>query len=426
MRFTFLHTADWQIGKRFGAFPARQGRGAARSAAASRRSRWPRRRQPRVPRRCWWPATCSTPRRCPTRSPGSCCRGSRATRSSPGTCCPAITIRRARAACGSAIVPRRPAGERARASRAQGPSRSRRAWCCLPAPLDCQEHEPRSDRLDGRAPPRRPARIRIGLAHGSVQGFGSAGDANVPIDPARVKSAGPRLSGAGRLARHDAHLRPRLVLRHARARRLPRQRSGPCARRQHRRRGAAPKVERVPTAHFTWLRRAAAARRARTALAPIEAEVARLRQRRLAPPVGAGRSRASSRSPSLPRIEERLAKLAPQLFHLAVRPDALKTYAATSDLDALSAGVLGTVAQRLKAAAEGRRRGGRDRASRAAQAVRAGAAGGSGGRGVKIRAIRLKEVGRFSEPIALEGSDRRARRARRSERARQVDDPQGA
>ena len=32
--------------------------------------------------------------------------------------------------------------------------------------------------------------LRIGLAHGSVQGFGSAGDANVPIDPARVKSAG--------------------------------------------------------------------------------------------------------------------------------------------------------------------------------------------------------------------------------------------
>ena len=32
--------------------------------------------------------------------------------------------------------------------------------------------------------------LRIGLAHGSVQGFGSAGEANVPIDPARVKSAG--------------------------------------------------------------------------------------------------------------------------------------------------------------------------------------------------------------------------------------------
>ena len=44
---------------------------------------------------------------------------------------------------------------------------------------------------------------------------------------------------------------------------------------------------------------------------------------------------------------------------------------------------------------------------------------------MKIRAIRLKEVGRFSEPVALEGLTRRARRARRSERARQVDDPQG-
>ena len=32
--------------------------------------------------------------------------------------------------------------------------------------------------------------IRIGLAHGSVQGFGSAGEANVPIDPRASKSAG--------------------------------------------------------------------------------------------------------------------------------------------------------------------------------------------------------------------------------------------
>ena len=48
----------------------------------------------------------------------------------------------------------------------------------------------------------------------------------------------------------------------------------------------------------------------------------------------------------------RLAKLAPQLFHLQSDTDALKTEAATADLDALGAGVLGTVAQRLKAASE--------------------------------------------------------------------------
>ena len=59
----------------------------------------------------------------------------------------------------------------------------------LPAPLMSQAHDNDPTAwMDGAATP--AGTLRIGLAHGSVQGFGSAGEANVPIDPARVKSAG--------------------------------------------------------------------------------------------------------------------------------------------------------------------------------------------------------------------------------------------
>lgn len=41
-----------------------------------------------------------------------------------------------------------------------------------------------------QAAPTPPGTLRIGLAHGSVQGFGSPGEAAVPIHPARAKQAG--------------------------------------------------------------------------------------------------------------------------------------------------------------------------------------------------------------------------------------------
>ena len=84
---------------------------------------------------------------------------------------------------------RRLARERARASRCQGRPTWRPGVVLLPAPLKSKRTS--SDPtawMDGATSP--AGALRIGLAHGSVQGFGSAGDANVPIDPARVKSAG--------------------------------------------------------------------------------------------------------------------------------------------------------------------------------------------------------------------------------------------
>ncbi|MBS0242919.1 MAG: DNA repair exonuclease [Proteobacteria bacterium] len=59
----------------------------------------------------------------------------------------------------------------------------------LPAPLAAKQmaSDPTSW-MDGAASPE--GALRIGLAHGSVQGFGSLGEAPVPIDPKRRRSAG--------------------------------------------------------------------------------------------------------------------------------------------------------------------------------------------------------------------------------------------
>ena len=52
-------------------------------------------------------------------------------------------------------------------------------------------------------------------------------------------------------------------------------------------------------------------------------------------------------------IEARLAQLATQVFHLEADLADVHAEAAASDLEALGSGVLGSVAERLKAAAEG-------------------------------------------------------------------------
>jgi hypothetical protein len=53
-------------------------------------------------------------------------------------------------------------------------------------------------------------------------------------------------------------------------------------------------------------------------------------------------------------IEQRLAKLGLQLFHLQTDVASLKTAAVSSDLEALGQGLLASVAQSLKAAAGGK------------------------------------------------------------------------
>jgi DNA repair exonuclease SbcCD nuclease subunit len=191
--------------------------------------------------------------------------------------------------------------------------------------------------------------LRIGLAHGSVQGFGSAGDANVPIDPARVKSA-----GLNYLALGDWHGTTR-ISDHAWYSGTPEpdgfRDNDPGNALVVRLDGAGPpSVERVATAHFTWSSRALKVDGAES-LEPVEAGVARL---------GAAAARTllslqlagTVAMTELGRIEERLGQLGPQLFHLAFDTSGITAYADVADLEALASPALSEIAQRLKAKSE--------------------------------------------------------------------------
>lgn len=218
----------------------------------------------------------------------------------------------------------------------------------LPAPLTSKRaHADPTGWMDGA--PSASGTVRIGLAHGSVQGFGSAGDANVPIDPARPKTA-----GLSYLALGDWHGTTRISDR-AWYSGTPEpdgfRDNDPGNALIVRIDGAAPPVvERVPTAHFTWLSRAQRLDGA-ASLKPMEAEVARL---------GAAAARCllaldlsgTLAMAELASVEERLGKLGPQLFHLAADLGGVATFADAADIDALSSPVLADIAVRLKSTAE--------------------------------------------------------------------------
>lgn len=191
--------------------------------------------------------------------------------------------------------------------------------------------------------------VRIGLAHGSVQGFGSNGDANVPIDPARVKSA--RLDY---LALGDWHgttqISDRCWYSGTHEPDGFRDNDPGNALIVHVDAASPPKVERVRTAHFMWLRRAQKVDGVHS-LDAIETEIADL---------GAGASRCllslelsgavalSERA----RIEERLSAMAPRLFHLGADLSDVVAYADASDLSSLSSPALAEIAQTLKQKSE--------------------------------------------------------------------------
>jgi len=238
-----------------------------------------------------------------------------------------------------------------------------RGVALLPAPLAAKStsRDP-TGWMDAAATP--SGTLRIGLAHGSVQGFGSAGEAEVPIDPARAKSA--KLSY---LALGDWHGTTRVSERvwysgtpepdgfrdndpgHALAVRIDGE-------------NAAPKVERVATAHFTWTSRRETIEAA-AGLDAIERDVTKLGSA-AARQLMALKLDGDVALSDYAEIEQRLARLAPQLFHLASDLAGLRTHAQASDMQALGSDVLGTVAERLKAKAQG----GGEEAADAARALR--------------------------------------------------------
>lgn len=108
--------------------------------------------------------------------------------------------------------------------------------------------------MDDRPPT--PGRIRIGLAHGAVQGFGSAGEAGVLIDPARAEKA--RLDY---LALGDWHGTREVAARTWYAGtpepdQFPANEPGHALAVEIDAPGAAPRITRHPTARFTWTRHA--------------------------------------------------------------------------------------------------------------------------------------------------------------------------
>ena len=87
----------------------------------------------------------------------------------------------------------------------------------LPAPFRYRSSdEDLTAYMDNAATPE--GAIRIGMAHGSIQKFGSEGEAKNYIAPDRAENRGSRLSGARRLAPTNANQRSHLVFGHARAR----------------------------------------------------------------------------------------------------------------------------------------------------------------------------------------------------------------
>jgi len=347
MRFAFIHTADWQIGKRFGAFEAEK-------AAVLREQRLGAvDRVAEAARAAGAETVLVAGDVFDSETASDTLAGRLLSRLRgypnlvwhllPGNHDPA----RAGGVWEAIVAGGLPTNVRVHLR--PEPAELARGVVLLPAPLTSKatNRDPTAW-MDTAASP--AGTIRIGLAHGSVQGFGSDGDANVPIDPARVTSA--RLAY---LALGDWHGVKRVSDRvwysgTPEPDSFPDNEPGYALTIHIDDAKSAPNVKRVATAHFTWTRRQQAVDSA-DGLAAIEEEVSRL---------GAEASRhlmalsleGSVSLAEFARIEERLAKLGPQLFHLAPDLTGLHAFAADSDIEELGSGVLATVAARLKGLAE--------------------------------------------------------------------------
>lgn len=214
----------------------------------------------------------------------------------------------------------------------------------LPAPLMAKAigHDPTAW-MDQAGTP--AGAIRIGVGHGSTQGFGSSGLASVGVDPNRRKSA--RLDY---LALGDWH-GVREIARGVWYSGTPEPDQFPdnepgfalsvtidCA-------GAEPRVEKVPTGTFRWIKRAVTVATPAD-LSPVEAEIAA---------AGSAKSnlllelslRGAISLDIDAEVSAGLAALEPSLFHLVIRRDDLKLDADGTDFAALRDPQLARVAQRL-------------------------------------------------------------------------------
>jgi hypothetical protein len=230
------------------------------------------------------------------------------------------------------------------------PAEIARGVVLLPAPLKAKSSvsDPTAWMNDASTP---DGSIRIGLAHGSVTGFGSEGDAAVPIDPAR-----PRLAGLAFLALGDWHGTKKIADRvwysgtpepdsfqdnepgHVLAVTIF---------------GAetAPQVERVCTAKHTWARRELRVSCA-SDLDPLLADLATLgpaAPHHLLQLILGGRVQLPDRL----AINTRLASLEASLFHLATDLSALGVAHEIADLSQFGSGAVRAVAERLSAQATG-------------------------------------------------------------------------
>jgi DNA repair exonuclease SbcCD nuclease subunit len=195
-----------------------------------------------------------------------------------------------------------------------------------------------------------PGVIRIGLAHGSVQGFSGDGDAAVPIAPDRDRRA--RLDY---VALGDWHGTTRIGDRTWYAGtpemdRFPDNEPGHVLAVTIGSSGATPVIERITTSAYRWTRRAMTLTSA-SRLEPLEAEIAALGPEALRVLIELsidGRLTLADHA----ALKVRLARLGDSVFWLSVKDKALQVSAGDEDLAALGDGPLRTAAERLKAIAE--------------------------------------------------------------------------
>ena len=187
--------------------------------------------------------------------------------------------------------------------------------------------------------------VRIGIAHGSVRGFGSLGEAAVPIEPERRRTA-----GLDYLALGDWHgvkevasgvwysgtPEPDSFADNGPGHALVVRLSG------HR---AAPAVTRVPTAHFHWLERRVALSRL-VDFEPIESQIAALgyEGRRLILSLHIEGAIAAGEAADL---DDRIARLAALPVTTSVDRSRLRLLTGQEDAERLADPVLAAVALRL-------------------------------------------------------------------------------